>query len=259
MPPSWTPQFEFYEALLDEDRLILLVDLGVAQHAPVSTHGLRLQVRVKMRLAREDGLRSQEEAGDLFALEDRLVPHLKKQLEAMFLGRFVARGFTTFVFMLPAEQGQQVPEVLTADPEPSPYHLHWLTESDPSWRFYWDFLFPDPFSHQRIMNRQVLRQLEERGDRMDLPRRVDHWAHLPSQEACTRAAQALAALGYGVGDPSAPGEDAHPKHWTLPFHKPSALDQAQADEATWEILQVLEPLRGSYDGWGAPVVRDEVH
>ena len=94
---------------------------------------------------------------------------------------------------------------------------------------------------------------------MDLPRRVDHWAHLPDHQACTRAAQALEALGYGVGDPRAPGEDAHPKHWTLPFHKPSALHEAQADEATWEILEVLEPLCGSYDGWGAAVVRDEVH
>jgi regulator of RNase E activity RraB len=259
MPPSWTPQFEFFEALLDEDRLIILVDLGAARCAPVAGHDLRLQIRVKMRRPREDGLRSQAEAPDLFALEDRLVAGMQQKLDGLFLGRFVARGFTTFVFMLPGARGQQVPQALTADPEPSPYHLHWLTESDPSWRFYWDFLFPDPFSHQRIMNRQVLRQLEERGDRMDLPRRVDHWAHLPNRDACTLAAQALAALGYGVETPRAPGKDAHPRHWTLPFHKDSALDEGQVDDATWEILQVIEPLRGSYDGWGAPVVRDEVH
>ncbi len=256
MPPSWTPRFEFYEALLDEDRLIILVDLGAATHAPAPGLDLRLQVRVRMQAPREDGLRSQDEAAALFALEDRLVPCLERGLEARFLGRFVARGATTFVFMLPSERGSEVGAAIGTC-ELEPYRVRWLTESDPSWRFYWDFLFPDAFSHQRIMNRGVIRQLEQRGDRLTTPREVDHWAHLPSAEACTIATGALEELGYRVDEPRAPGTDAHPEHWTLPFHKTSALDEDQADRATWEILQALTPLRGSYDGWGAPVVRDE--
>jgi regulator of RNase E activity RraB len=259
MPPPWNPQFEFYEALLDEDRLILLVDLAAAQRAPMASHSLRLHVRVKMSFPQPDGLRSQEEATAMFDLEDRLVPSLELGLESIFLGRFVARGFTTFVFMIPPERGAAVADVLSSLGESSPYHPTWLTESDPSWRFYWDFLFPDTFSHQRIMNRRVLRQLEERGDRMDLPREVKHWVHLPSREACDRATGALAELGYQVDSPHAPGEDAHPKHWTLPFCKHHALDDGEVDEATWEILQIVGPLRGSYDGWGAPVVRAEAH
>lgn len=254
MPVSWTPRFEFYEALLDEDRLVILVDLGAALHAPIPGLDLRLQVRVKMQRPRGDGLRSQEEEEAMFTLEDRLVPALRKRLDATFLGRFVARGASTFVFMLPASRGSEVSGAL-ATAELEPYHPNWLTEADPSWRFYWDFLFPDAFSHQRIMNRQVLRRLGERGDSLDQARMVDHWAHLPSREACAQAAGPLEALGYRVGEPSPPGEDAHADHWTLPFQKPSALDQDQADAATWEILQVLGPLQGSYDGWGAPVVR----
>ncbi len=255
MPPSWTPSFEFYEALLDEDRLIILLDLAAAAHAPVPGHDLRLQVRVRMREPRDDGLRSQGEAPALFALEDRLVPALQGALDAIFLGRFVARSCTTFVFMLPSERGGEVADALEGLGDTAPYRPRWLTEKDPSWRYYWEFLFPNPFAHQRIMNRQVLRQLEERGDRLDRERQVDHWAHLPNREACERATQALAELGYQVGEPTPPGEDGHAKHWTLPFHRDSALDRDQADRATWEILQALGPLSGSYDGWGAPVVR----
>ncbi len=258
MPSSWTPRFEFYEALLDEDRLIILVDLGAARQAPVPGLDLRLQVRVRMREPMPDGLRAQAEADALFTLEDRLVRGLGDQLQARFLGRFAARGATTFVFMLPATEGAQVAPALAALDD-GPYAPRWLTESDPSWRFYWDFLFPDPFSHQRIMNRGVVRQLEERGDSLAHPRTVDHWAHLPSREACSQAAEALGGLGYAVKEPSAPGSEAHPEHWTLPFSKSSALDADQADRSTWEILEVVSPLHGSYDGWGATVVRADPH
>ncbi len=255
MPAPWPPRFEFYEALLDDDRLIILVDLGAAKHAPLPKHGLRLHVRVAMRHPREDGLRSREESEALFALEDRLVPALERELEALFLGRFVARGATTFIFMLPEERGGYVQEALAAAGDMAPYQAHWLTKSDPSWRYYWDFLHPDPFSYQRIMNRNVLCKLEQAGDQLDQPRTVDHWAFLPGKEACRAAASKLEDKGFRCEEPRPPGDGSHATHWTLAFHLDTALHEDQADLSTWDILQVLDPLGGSYDGWGAPMVK----
>jgi hypothetical protein len=61
-PTAWEPGFEFYEARLGDDRLVVLLDLNVSQHAPVLTHPCRLEVMVPMLEPRPDGLRSSEEA-----------------------------------------------------------------------------------------------------------------------------------------------------------------------------------------------------
>jgi len=62
--------FEFYEARLEHDRLVVLVDLNASEHAPVPSHPYRLEILVPMLEPRSDGLRSNEEAPALFALEE---------------------------------------------------------------------------------------------------------------------------------------------------------------------------------------------
>ncbi len=255
MSTPWPPRFEFYEAMLDDDRLIILVDLAAADHAPLTSHGLRLHVRVQMLEARDDGLRSPEESQALFEFEDRMVPALERELQAIFLGRFVARRATTFIFMIPEGQGGSVAKALEAAGDPAPYRPHWLTKSDPSWHYYWDFLYPDGFSYQCITNRNLLRQLGEAGDQLELPRLVDHWAYLPTAEACRQAAQELTDKGFRCDEPGPPSEDAHATDWTLHFQLETALDCDQADTSTWDILQILDALSGTYDGWGAPIAK----
>ena len=69
--PPWTPRFDFYIATLDGDPAAIALDMGAADHAPIRTHRRRLAVRIAMKQARPDGLRSREELGALTAIEER--------------------------------------------------------------------------------------------------------------------------------------------------------------------------------------------
>jgi regulator of RNase E activity RraB len=247
-PTAWEPAFEFYEARLGDDRLVVLLDLNASQHAPVLTHPYRLEVMVPMLEPRPDGLRSSEEAPALFALEDTVVDRLTRAFSALYVGRFVARRNTTLVFYAPAAltPGDATSRIGHIEPYRAVVHV----EKDAGWEFYRDFLWPGPYGLQGILNRQLLAVRAEHGDRPEIIREVDHMALFPTRAALDAAAARLVSLGYRIDPVEGPAEDGR---WALDFHRDERLDVGRPDGFVTEILDVLLPLDGDYDGWGAQI------
>src|SRR5438105_2613950 len=101
MPANWTEEFDAYLVQVQGAPGVITVDLGAARHAPLASHGVRAQVRVKMVRPRPDGLRSDEESKALFALEDRLVETAGRTRDAIYVGRVVTHGICDFFFYVP--------------------------------------------------------------------------------------------------------------------------------------------------------------
>ena len=247
MPKQWTENFDFYEARATKGRALVSLDLTAAEHAPVESHPVRVQFRVKMLQPREDGLRSAEEAETLFALEDKLVAAAQTKLDAIYVARAVAYGYSEFYFYVPATQLDNAAGVLW---DSKPYDFEWHVEADPSWERY-EQLFPDKFSYQHMMNRRVLQQLEAAGDDLSRAREVDHVAFFPGEAQAKAAAEDLAKAEFRVDAPSAPEGDED--MWSLGFHRDDSLANGEADEMVDEVLELLEPHDGDYDGWGCGV------
>ena len=247
MPKHWDQDFDFYMARIDNARAAFLLDLAARRHAPVATHPVRLQVRVKMRNPREDGLRSAEEADALFALEDKLTAFLESTSDAIYVGRYVHAGCTEYVFYLPDGSSEALP----SSEDTAPYALQWYSARDESWAQYREFLYPDPYAHQAIWNRRLMRQRAEHADRPEVVREVDHFVYFSNLEAVEKASPQLAALGYRLDEPSPPNEGNNA--WGLQFHRDDALDGDKPDAFVSEILDVILPLGGDYDGWGAVI------
>ena len=116
---------------------------------------------------------------------------------------------------------------------------------------------PDPYSHQTILNRRLVKVFEDKGDQVDTPREIDHFAYFESQDQAEEASVALRTAGFEVDDLDPPDEDGEP--WGLQFHRVDAVGGGRADEFCAEILDIVLPLEGDYDGWGAPMVQPEVN
>ncbi|MGV3619168.1 MAG: DUF695 domain-containing protein [Archangium sp.] len=252
MSKRWTENFDFYEARATKGRALVSLDLAAAEHSPVESHPLRVQVRVKMLAPREDGLRSSEEADALFALEDTLVAAAHEKLDAIYVARAVAYGYSEFYFYVPAARQSAVPALLW---DAAPYAFEWQAESDPSWERY-EQLFPDKFSYQHMMNRRVLQQLEAAGDDLKRTREVDHFAYFPSEAQAKAAGELLTKAGFRVDEPGKPETEGY--DWSLGFHRDDSLAEGEADELVDEVLELLEPHDGDYDGWGCGVQKKEL-
>lgn len=248
MTERWEPNFAFYLTNLDGKPASFVVDLRAE---PQESHSLRLQLRVPLRTPRPDGLRDASELDAMGALEDRLVQALETKTDAIYVGRLVSRGATEFFLYLPPSAGSMLNDLKALVGDLSPYTLEYLAAEDPEWSVYTQFLYPDPYSLQAIANRSLLEQLEQAGDVLTVARKVDHLAFFDSEGAAKEAATRLGAAGFAIDAPEVK-EDGQVG---LQFHREDSVGDGQADAFVAEVLDIILPLEGSYDGWGCPVVK----
>lgn len=248
MSERWEPNFAFYLTNLDGKPASFVVDLRAE---PQESHPLRLQLRVPLRAPRPDGLRDASELEPMGALEDRVVEALQAKTSAIYVGRLVSRGATEFFFYLPASAKPALNDFKALVGDVSPYTLEYLAAEDPEWSVYTQFLYPDPYSLQAIANRSLLEQLEKAGDVLTVARTIDHFAFFESEGSAKEAAKRLGAAGFATDDPTAK-EDGQ---IGLQFHRDDSVGEGQADAFVAEVLDIILPLDGTYDGWGCPVVK----
>src|SRR5262245_61311348 len=94
MPPTWTPDFDFYMTLIDDKPASIVVDLAARAAAPVASHPILVGIRVPMQRPRPDGLRDGDELDALAAVEDQFTEALAEQVDALYAGRIVHNGDT---------------------------------------------------------------------------------------------------------------------------------------------------------------------
>ena len=249
--PHWEQRFDFYQTSHDGARVIVYLDLAAARHAPVATHSIRLDLRVKMLQPRSDGLRSNEEFRTLCALEDGLARELETQLHAIYVGRLISGGYVDFIFYAPESQIEPAGTPL-AGLDASPYVIEALLEPDEGWEKY-GAMYPDSSAMRSISNRNVVDAMTKRGDHLEVEREVDHLVYFSSEEKAQAAGGALAAVGFRVDPVRPPMEPGEP--WALAFHRNERCDGDHPDRFVFEVLDLVVPLDGDYDGWGCEVQR----
>jgi hypothetical protein len=258
MPPSWEQDFDVYMAMMDDKPASFLIDLAAGAEAPVDTHPLRLTINVPLLRPREDGLRDGSELDAMGQLEDRFAAALETQVDAIFVGHVIHDGETTMYFYVPAEHRARLDQLPEITGPAGDYQPSWGVEDDPTWECYGDYLAPDEYSRQAIWNRRLQKVFGENGDQVDTPREIDHFAYFGSREQAEQAAVALRAAGFETDDVDPPdpstGDD---EPWGLQFHRTDAVGGHRPDEFCQEILDIILPLDGDYDGWGAPHVKPE--
>lgn len=249
----WEEDFDFYFSESMKARLVITVDLGAVELAPMATHPLRLQARITMLSPRADGLRQLGEADALFDLEDRLVDRLGAVLPLLYVGRTVAVGDVTLIWYAPRVAEAQLEELTNAvKGVRGDYEVHLSLTPDPEWHHYGEFLFPDVYNLQVMLNRRRLMTLAEHGDDGGQVRDLDHLAYFESRDQAEKAAEKLMRAGFAV-DPPAVEDDGSPDEelpWAVRFLRPDSLAEGRIDEVCMEVVDIVLAYQGYYDGWG---------
>ena len=103
-----------------------------------------------------------------------------------------------------------------------------------------------------MSDRQLLEALEQRGDRPEIPRDVDHLVYFERRAPAEAAARQLTNLGFEL---FRTGVQEREGTFALAFHRIEACRPLDVDRFVGEILEVVLPLGGTYDGWGCEVQR----
>lgn len=103
--------------------------------------------------------------------------------------------------------------------------------------------------HQLAMTAELVEHIVALGDRVDVPRQVDHLAFFKKGAADAVVAD-LAAAGFTVGD-----VERKLFKVGVEFHRTEACDQESAAAFTRDVVGIVNRHGGSYDGWSSMVQR----
>ena len=250
-PSQGESAFTFYPAEVDGEPAAFVVDL---EQEPRNELRTRIVVAVPMRDPSDDGLRSDDETGTLDRVQEMIMGRLDAAYAAELVGFFDLKGTATMVFY--AKDGEITPEtVAEAIGDIGPYGIDVHVADDPEWTFYIDVLFPDDYALQGIWNRALVSELEANGDTLEEPRQVDHLARFPSKGDAEKAAKGLAAAHFRIDDIAE--DDSEEGRWAVAFHRKETLEDDKPNRFSAEVLDIVLPFGGEYDGWGAPAVTGE--
>ena len=245
---AFAPAFRgtFYPADVDGAPAAFVVDL---EQEPRASHPTRITVSMGMLEPEADGLRSEGEMQPLDALQEQITIQLGRAAGAICVGFYDLRGIATLVYY--ARKAIDADAAAKVIGSVAPYEADVQVDDDPEWRFYIDALFPDAYALQGIWNRLTVDELESHGDMLYEPRVIDHLATFPTKASAQKAAKKLEAGGFATDVLDDKYEEGR---FALGFHRSDTLEEAKPDFLTAEILDIVLPLDGEYDGWSAPAV-----
>ena len=252
LPQNW----DFFMCRIEGAPASIRTNLALIEVAPLEGLTQRLQFYIKMQNPRPDGLSSNEEYPILCDIEDALGDKAEA-IGAVLAGVVKSEGFLELWFYT------QNAEALAKTCEDAlqtfeGYQSGYNIAEDPEWEDYFGFLYPDEFSYQTMQNRKVLMQLEKNGDKMEVPREIDHFFYFKEAAQQQAFAKEAEAKGFKVrfnDDEFVEDRKAEGKEYPYMVEATREDSPLAIDDIVWDLLELASPFEGNYDGWGCANVQ----
>lgn len=247
LPQNW----DFFMCRIEGAPASIRTNLALIEVAPLERLSQRLQFYIKMQNPRPDGLSSNEEYPILCDIEDA-IGEKAGATGAVLAGVVRSEGFLELWFYTQNAEAlaKTCEEALqTFEGYQSGYNI----VEDPEWEDYFGFLYPDEFSYQMMQNRKVLMQLEKNGDKMEVPREIDHFFYFKEAAQQQAFAKEAEAKGFKVrfnDDEFVEDRKAEGKEYPYMVEATREDSPLAIDDIVWNLLELASPFEGDYDGWG---------
>lgn len=252
LPQNW----DFFMCRIEGAPASIRTNLALIEVAPLEGLTQRLQFCIKMQNPTPEGFPSNEEYPILCAIEDA-IGEKAEAIGAVLAGVVRSEGFLELWFYT------QNAEALAKTCEDAlqtfeGYQSGYNIAEDPEWEDYFGFLYPDEFSYQTMQNRKVLMQLKKNGDKMEVPREIDHFIYFKEAAQQQAFAKEAEAKGFKVrfnDDEFVEERKAEGKEYPYMVEATREDSPLDIDDIVWDLLELASPFEGDYDGWGCANVQ----
>lgn len=251
---DYSPAWEVYFCHIEDQPAFVSVDLALADIAPVASKPNLMEVAVALQTTDETGFPEAEKWGMLEKIEDVVVQLLEDKLDALFVGKTLHSGKRGLYFY--SDQVLQLESCVEAVKQKFPdYLLVSQATEDKDWEIYFQLLYPDDESMQRIQNTRVMQHLEAQGDQAFVPRKIKHWLYFKTALDRETVLKALTAQHYTLElAEEEPAEKIYPQK--LVVSRQNKADDETINEVTLALFRLAQQHNGEYDGWESPVIAE---
>jgi len=206
-------------------------------------------VKVKLKEPNEKGLISQSEEPEITFLEDKLEASLIKFRIGKYVGRIFSDGYVTFLYYLQFTYNWQDFLDFALD-EHATYEMTTAYQDDNEWNYYNKLLYPNFKEWQIIQNHKVCDALKLKEDNLYLARAIEHKAFFKDEKRKDEVVAKLEEDGFKIqSDISKDGVNG------ISFYRIDKPFYTDIDELTLNLIDKLEEVGASYDGWETSVVK----
>jgi hypothetical protein len=231
----------------------VIVNLAVSDLAPIPELPTLLTVSIPLRDPSTQGLGTAAERRVLNELEAELVGFMSLKLHALFIGRVLGHGRLVCLFQAPEGTSAHscVSEVLNQFPSYNHFQLD--AESDPDWELYFLDLYPNRTEFQAMANHSRQAMASERGNRLEVPRPICHWAYFPDIASRNAFLLKIAGDGYRARLLDSLEEDEFDSPYCVELTRLDRADHPYLDQLVLNLFGLAEECGGYYDGYVADV------
>ncbi|MGZ5138448.1 MAG: DUF695 domain-containing protein [Burkholderiales bacterium] len=248
---NMSDHWETFPCAMGEHTAWISYDHGIREEINALPFANVAKFKVPLHSPDDRGLPQDDEFDCLIRIEDKL----KSQIESVGgceVGRITTNGARYFFFYTGAdeEQSDAIARRIAVD---SGYKILLAYEADPERKTYWTELFPTDDDWRVIQDLRVEQALRDKGDSLDQPRPIQHWAYFKTLDDRQQFISLVGPRFESVREFEAPGSNTGAFAVTLSH---SGLpDYRSMNAFTVSVARYARECGGDYDGWEAQVCK----
>ena len=232
------------------------LNLALINIVPIVEKNALLWVEFVLNDPSDDGLITDQEYIALMLLEDKFIPQIENELDALYVGRLIHDGKCEFYFYFKESKYEQQIIQQIVDQLVN-YKISFGLKDDPNWSAYRESIYPNVYAMQSIRNIQVIMNLEKHGDSLVIERPVEHWCYFKTSEGREKFIATISVKGFEINGQSYHDESENP--YCVQLVRMDRVELNNINDVTWMLLELCiengGEYDGEYDGWETPVIR----
>ena len=186
-------------------------------------------------------------------MEDAILENLNPK-NFLNVGRVTSNGVRDIIFYSDQQSSNALMETADQFIAPTGYAYEvFEIEEDETWEFYHEFLYPNQYQQQHMGNQQVLFSLEEAGDSLEVPRKVDHWLYFHDLKMMKSFIKEVKKHRFAIEEKSKQMDE--DGKYFVRISRTDYVDLHSINEVTDLLIEIADKYEGDYDGWETFVVK----
>lgn len=242
-----------YFGYINDKPATVALDMGVTEEVNIEDYQTVVIIKLQLKNPDERGFPSEFESKLLEKINndiDNLI-NLNRYLN---VGRQTSDGFREHIYYTSENDPKMLLKAADQVLRSNKYEFEvYSIDEEELWECYFEYLYPNRYQMQHIDNADILEHLNKLGDKLVLPRAVEHWIHFNDQNKMNEFINTIKTEGFIIEKRSSNLDEDF--EFTLLISRIDKVDFDSIDELTDFLIEVSESFDGEYDGWETLVIK----
>lgn len=250
---SQDDQWDAYIAMYEKGAGSTVVNMGAKNRAPVKEMPFVVITGVTFDDCSPDGLPSKSQFKELYVIGDSLDHIVLSNTTAVHAGTFTYQCERLDYYYV-NDTSTIRKKLLDCYATHFPGYKYYLNiKEDKTWEAYLTFLYPNEETLEFMGNQKVVSKLQESGDQLDKPRKIDHWMYFKTAADQNCMLTYLKSNSYIIESKEVDKNMDNP--FKLQISHVGKVDLPSINQITLSLRKQALKCNGVYDGWETFVVK----